>query len=290
MNRSPSPLPWLMCLATSACLLTPWQRAAAEDPYRVETHGPRIGTRIILFFRDLAYGENPNDRYQNLPSRRQPAPPQNSYGYRPSGQRFNLDQPPVNSLPPQQPRRSPVPPQVAAQNSQPRDMPYTSASEPRSSASSHEVGNQLASVGAPEKKPAPSTPKPAPAPVQKSSASSGAFDPEPKPMVTIKKSEPEPAAKETQIASNTPTTSKRSWENFAGETPSSSSSSTQPPAETKVVPSKPATESATLTGSKTTKDGRVKSPYPPYNELDVTGLRSGTLAMDPTTGKVFRVP
>ena len=44
------------------------------------------------------------------------------------------------------------------------------------------------------------------------------------------------------------------------------------------------------TGSRTSKTTRVKSPYPPYNELDVTGLSPGSLAMDPTTQKVFRVP
>ncbi|WP_156345036.1 hypothetical protein [Verrucomicrobium spinosum] len=52
----------------------------------------------------------------------------------------------------------------------------------------------------------------------------------------------------------------------------------------------PAASGAPLVGSKTAKPGRVKSPYPPYNELDVTGLSSGSLAMDPTTQKVFRVP
>lgn len=36
--------------------------------------------------------------------------------------------------------------------------------------------------------------------------------------------------------------------------------------------------------------GRVKSPYPPYRELDVTGLPSGSLAKDPVSGKLFRVP
>ena len=36
--------------------------------------------------------------------------------------------------------------------------------------------------------------------------------------------------------------------------------------------------------------GRVVSPYPPHNELDVSGLPSGSLAVDPTTSKVFRVP
>lgn len=36
--------------------------------------------------------------------------------------------------------------------------------------------------------------------------------------------------------------------------------------------------------------GRVVSPYPPYNTLDVKGLESGSLALDPTVGKIFRVP
>ena len=44
------------------------------------------------------------------------------------------------------------------------------------------------------------------------------------------------------------------------------------------------------TGTKTDKAGRVKSPYPPNNELDVAGLPSGSLALDPTTQKIFRVP
>ncbi|WP_395716483.1 hypothetical protein [Prosthecobacter sp.] len=45
-----------------------------------------------------------------------------------------------------------------------------------------------------------------------------------------------------------------------------------------------------LKGRKTAKAGRVISPYPPYKELDVTGLESGSLALDPTTQKVFEVP
>ena len=38
------------------------------------------------------------------------------------------------------------------------------------------------------------------------------------------------------------------------------------------------------------RPGTVVSPYPPHNELDVSGLPSGSLAVDPTTKKVFRVP
>lgn len=36
--------------------------------------------------------------------------------------------------------------------------------------------------------------------------------------------------------------------------------------------------------------GRAKMPFPPYTEVDVQGLASGSLAKDPTSGKTFRVP
>jgi hypothetical protein len=42
--------------------------------------------------------------------------------------------------------------------------------------------------------------------------------------------------------------------------------------------------------TKTKKEGFVLSPYPPYDMLDVTGLGSGSLAKDPKTGQIFRVP
>jgi hypothetical protein len=45
-----------------------------------------------------------------------------------------------------------------------------------------------------------------------------------------------------------------------------------------------------LKGRKTAKPGRVISPNPPYKGLDITGLESGSLALDPTTQKVFEVP
>lgn len=50
------------------------------------------------------------------------------------------------------------------------------------------------------------------------------------------------------------------------------------------------TSGSFLVGKKTAKSGRVVSPYAPYNELDITGLPSGSLALDPTTQKVFQVP
>jgi hypothetical protein len=41
---------------------------------------------------------------------------------------------------------------------------------------------------------------------------------------------------------------------------------------------------------KTSTAGLVLSPYPPYNVMDVRGLRSGQLALDPSCQKKFRVP
>lgn len=64
--------------------------------------------------------------------------------------------------------------------------------------------------------------------------------------------------------------------------PSSSSSSTSKSAA--------GNTGAFLKGKRASKEGRVISPYPPYQELDVTGLSSGSLALDPTTQKVFEVP
>lgn len=40
----------------------------------------------------------------------------------------------------------------------------------------------------------------------------------------------------------------------------------------------------------TGQPGRVLSPYPPYNVIDVEGFQSGALAKDPSNGKIFRVP
>lgn len=44
------------------------------------------------------------------------------------------------------------------------------------------------------------------------------------------------------------------------------------------------------TGTRSATFGRVRSPYPPYLELDSSGVLPGSLARDPATGKVFRIP
>lgn len=62
----------------------------------------------------------------------------------------------------------------------------------------------------------------------------------------------------------------------------------EPPAPEKSS-QRPSTDSVP-TATRGSKPGRVRVPFPPYNELDVSGMASGSLAKDPATGKVFRLP
>ena len=59
------------------------------------------------------------------------------------------------------------------------------------------------------------------------------------------------------------------------------------PAPAQPVPMDPAD---IKTGTRSSTFGRVRSPYPPYLELDSGGVLPGSLARDPATGKVFRIP
>lgn len=87
-----------------------------------------------------------------------------------------------------------------------------------------------------------------------------------KPSADYAESPPEPAPKRNSTTTSTTTTTSTS------------------------TPKAPSDSASVLTGTRTSKSTRVKSPYPPYNELDVSGLPSGSLAQDPTTQKIFRVP
>lgn len=80
-----------------------------------------------------------------------------------------------------------------------------------------------------------------------------------------------------------------------GSTGTAKEDSPIPPA--KVEPPAPAASSPPKVDTKDvqtatpgSKPGRVKSPYPPHTELDVTGMKPGSLARDPSTGRVFRIP
>lgn len=54
--------------------------------------------------------------------------------------------------------------------------------------------------------------------------------------------------------------------------------------------SRPKSSTKSVPVAEKLREGFVKSPFAPYVPLDVQGLPSGTLAKDPVTGKLFRVP
>jgi hypothetical protein len=41
---------------------------------------------------------------------------------------------------------------------------------------------------------------------------------------------------------------------------------------------------------RTNNADEVESPYPPHHRINISGFRSGQLAKDPKSGKIFRVP
>lgn len=279
----------------AALFITPVSQGLAAD--REPSQPPaKLGSRIVNFFKGLVDRDESPPAYNEYPPSR-PYPPQGQ-GRQP--RRFNLDAPPpipggsdyerdVYDQPERQaPRSRPNPvanpdEEYDAPMSRPgprtqQELPYeTPPSEPASPTRQkpvetptrrQEPSPSLSKTQAPKnntpaiQKPAETAPKPASgnhSPVTTTSNS----------PVTSPDSPPAPEPRRQEPAADEPSTA---------------SSSPKPS-----TPS-PAAAGAPLVGSKTAKPGRVKSPYPPYNELDVTGLSSGSLAMDPTTQKVFRVP
>lgn len=156
----------------------------------------------------------------------------------------------------------------------------------------------------PPQSPAPTTPRSTqPLPQSKSTAPST----QSKSGTTTRTYSP---PKVTQTPPKTTTPKSSSTSSSSSSTPKSSKPKDQPPAPAPTPPpttttrrseSTPPPSSSSsntsslgsgsfLKGKKASKPGRVISPYPPYKELDITGLESGSLALDPTTQKVFEVP
>lgn len=287
MNTPPKPAR-PMSLLTAACgllfMVLPGASYAQQYAPRPK---PPLGTRIVNFMKDLIDGDEPDNRYRGYappPVRGgQQVPPQRRSPQ--GGQRYNLDRPPPaaeypeDRLPPQ-PRQTYRPEPPAERQAPSQDMPYSAPREREEPAP--KPRNEL-----PEDVEPPSPDKEKPATQSKYS------EPPPSPVLKSKKTtEPKPEVQETLPPSKPDITPERRTE------PSPQISSTtpkeivpDPPRETKQPStSAPSGSDNALTGTKTGKSGLVKSPYAPYNELDVTGLPSGSLAMDPTTGKVFRVP
>lgn len=214
---------------------------------------PKMGQKVGQWVRRVFYGESAYQGYaQSSP-----------YG----GQTYNQPQP--YSAPPssgyyQQPTYQTPPPSAAPQQQPPRyNYPPAQSQRqaPKSESPSGRVNGSTRQKYTPPKVQESKTKNSPPLPSKKSSAI------KPKPESSPP---PEPKEKESAAAS-VPETVKPKEEPPSTTPPSSNSGSF-------------------LKGKKTSKPGRVISPYPPYKELDITGLDSGSLALDPTTQKVFEVP
>ncbi|MBE7497224.1 MAG: hypothetical protein HS117_19960 [Verrucomicrobiaceae bacterium] len=223
---------------------------------------PRLGQRVGQAVRRVFYGEEA------------PGYPSSAYGPPPSyGQGRSLESTPRQYQAPAYPQPPP------SSYSQPQYQTPPPATSPRYSYPPAPVTPPPVTKTPPTAgKPATSTPRKyspprvePPAPKTSSSKSKPAPAPKTSPPKTqsappppVKEKEPEPVAPRR--------TETKSKDDPPAEFPASSNSG------------------SFLKGKKTSKPGRVISPYPPYKELDVTGLDSGSLALDPTTQKVFEVP
>ena len=221
---------------------------------------PTFGRKFGSMFRRVFYGDaNPSPYYQS---------PQQ--GYAPAGR---LDQPPQGYA---QPQRLVQPAPITP----PRyELPPPAKSGPSSTLKTANAPKPTSSEGS---KTATSSGKKSSTKLsQGSNSSSRKYTP---PSITREatrsktrlEEEPPPVVEKENPSSNPPS----QLPGFKPKEETKSSSSSTAAANTGNF----------LRGKKGSKEGRVISPYPPYRELDVTALSSGSLALDPTTQKVFEVP
>ncbi len=265
---SVKPHPFFSCImaavATMMTISVQADQTLGNDPAQPKDPGffHRASNDVGNFFKRIFKTDEPQQPPQPAPS---------SSKRRSRGPRYNLDQPPAELRRGTAPSDDAIPPPPAS--TAPKDSSGRSTkSKPSSRASSHD----------PDLVEEPPKPK---SKTQKSPASNSS------PPVASNDAPPRP---KTKKPAESPSKSAEPGSVLYSNTPPAETKQPETPAKVKtedVPPPKPAAEtSSVLTGSKTGKSGRVKSPYAPYSELDVTGLPSGSLALDPTTQKVFRIP
>jgi len=251
------------------------QQGYAEPP---QTHYispaqflPTFGRKIGSLFRRLFYGDAPPMAYG-----------QQSQGYSYSQQgRGNLDQPPNGysqsySVPLSPGPNSSYPPR------------YEVAPAPKSTPAPAMPPTSRVNSGTSKTAPAVKK-KRTPEPIFKPKSSQNSSNSD---SPTVGKYTPPTITREPTVPSikdqlpEIPSSSSEPAK-LPGSKPSSENASTN---SSKSTPNGAASGGSFLRGKKASKEGRVISPYPPYRELDVSGLSSGSLALDPTTQKVFEVP
>jgi hypothetical protein len=244
-----------------------------------------VGERVGGFVKRLFYGEP------------QPAYPQPQYSRSAPSSGRSLDTPPSRtrstqsaaSTPPSPAKSAPT--STATAKSKTTTKPASTPSKPSSKYTPPRIKPETASPNV-ESKPAPlktqDTPPPPPVSEPSTQAPTSTYTP-PAPDTP-------PAPVSTQetapVLDNKPTQSPQTVTTLSNTNSSELTPAPEPTAPKKETPapSTASSEGQFLVGKKTSTPGRVVSPYPPYQELDVTGLSSGSLALDPTTDKVFQIP
>ena len=227
---------------------------------------PTFGKKFGDMFRRVFYGDAPTAQPYYPPQGRLDQPPQ---GY--SGQPQYQPAPQYQQMPQSQqaPRYETPPPPRGSQPSTVPDSRMNSGTlqPPATTRKSSASGSSATKTNEArtDKKPA------------------GNYKP---PTITreparVDQSPPSPPSADTMV---------RNPDKLPGSKPQASSGTTDTAGSRKPADNPAPGNGGFLRGKKTGKEGRVISPYPPYRELDVSGLTSGSLALDPTTQKVFEVP
>lgn len=245
---------------------------------------PTFGRKFGDMFRRLFYGDAPPRGHHAQPQAYPPQQGGRSLDHAPGYQQGRQQYPP-------QAYQQPQPQYAQPQYAQPQAPRYERPPAPGTPAQTRPP-----QAAAPKTSATPAVPKPS------SQTPAKKYTP---PTITrgapAKTSPPPPAVTKTEPAkpdtpppapkNETASASRTEYFPLPGSQPKAGTQADAPAATTK-----PKTEpgsvsgGAFLKGKRTNKEGRVTSPYPPYQELDVSGLGSGSLALDPTTNKVFEVP
>lgn len=302
--------PFLTAIFLAVCGTSSAQQAPHGSYYQPQQESglKRMGRSVGDFFRRSFYGE-PAPSYQT-PAYRQPSGTARSYSLDapPSGQGYARSQSYGTSPHYQAPPRTASTPPKSSRTARTASKPSTGSST-ASRSSSTESRKRYAPPSKPSSfKKAPSHPADEPARSEPETVTAPSNPPLPLPNSTpeVDKGSTPPASGSTEAKlgdprlSNTfplPGASPKKDESIISPTYTSDPINlgpTKPPVEdtasTKSSGSGSTKSGSFLVGRKTSKAGRVISPYAPYNELDVAGLPSGSLALDPTTQKVFQVP
>lgn len=231
---------------------------------------PTFGRKFGEMFRRVFYGDAPPAGYG------QPAPQYQYPQYQqPSGR---LDQPPpgYNQRPAAPPQYQPPPQQGYPPRYEAPPAPRTTS--PAMPPTSRMNSGSSGSPSTTKKSSSQNSTKPS----NSSTPGSSKYTP---PAITREPSQPRFEEQPPPMQG-----SGTMHESPPSKLPGSKPSVTQKESGAEEKPNAAASSGSFLRGKKTGKEGRVISPYPPYRELDVTGLSSGSLALDPTTQKVFEVP